>query len=181
MILEVVEISSIMALFFIGCGFLVFLFKYLPELTKNRRTRQSKSTPDSLVKEQVREIQDLYQGQINVLKKEKQSLQNTLNRIRSKIPTGEEDEEDEIDMSQYVIDKKAAAPFLKNLGMNPEGLDSPIVQNLIAEKLKGNEELALMIGLLKPKSQFGTQSQTTSNQSDFDETLQKLTEAGQVA
>jgi len=179
--MEFAEVLFLIMALFVGSAFLIFMFKFLPDLTKNKRTSQPKSQVDKVVNENIRGLQETYESQINALRKHCQSLQNTVNRLKGQRYKDDDDEdrEDEIDLKDYMVDKEAARPFLQNLGLNAEALDSPILQQIIMDKLKGNTELALLLGILKPRNQ--TQPNNTSNQSNFDADFQKLASSGQLA
>lgn len=184
--MEVSEVLTIMALFFIGASFLIFLNKGLPKLTNVNRKKASSEDMEGWLKKRIRDLQEIHAEEMKTIREQLKTAQGAANKFsglyrKAKEGQFEEEDEDEVDLSQYYIDKEAVKPFLSKFGMNEEALSSPYLQTIIMDKLKGNEELALLLGIIKPKSFAGQEPNQTSNQSSFNDEFQKLVEAGNVA
>lgn len=149
--------------------FTYFIIRNKPQLTKNKPIKTAKDELESLVKEQVRVIQDNYLEQIQMLKKDKSNLQNKVNRIeglynklKSEVNQYEdedsaEDEESIIALQQqYEIDPQKAIEYATKLKLNPAGLNNPALTPLIWEKIKEHQDIALMLGIIRPRNGIKT-------------------------
>lgn len=172
------DTETILLVAILVMGFSVFMYftnKKNQIITKNKPIKTTKDELENLVKEQVRVIQDNYIAQIEMLKKDKSSIQNKLNRIEGlyyklKSEVNEYDESEESDsieslMSQYDIDPQKAIEYTKKLGLNPQALANPALQNVVWEKIKEHQDIALMLGIIRPK---GMVQQITPNTSTSD-------------
>jgi len=178
--MEFLETLALMVVLLIGVSFLLFFNK---NFIKTKQKISKKDPEDILLKEKIRDIQELYEGQIVQLKKERTQLWgkvNRLNALRNK-EFDENEEEAQVNLSEYEIDKEVARPFLQKWGMNADALDNPLLQGILKEKFKDNTELMITLGILRPKGSNPTPQTAISNQSNFDAEFQALVASNQVA
>ena len=101
----------------------------------------------------------------------------------------EEDEEEEEDTSNldflkdFDIIPEKAEQYAKQLGLNPTALADPALQPLILEKLKENKELAITLGIIRPKILGATITQTpdTSGKSPAQIIIDTVAASGNMA
>jgi hypothetical protein len=151
--------------FFCVLGFL-FAIKYLGLTGKNKQKSNLKDPQIESLKQTIKTMQENW-GILEVQYKKKiNSLNGYINRGGISRANQQEDEEEEtMDMSDYVFDKEMVRPMLKNWGMNADALENPLLQNIIMDKVKGNEEILITLGILKPKS-IGNNSQPQMDSSE---------------
>ena len=163
--MEFMEALALMMVSLIGASFLIFLYRFLPKISDSRAKNTVKKTVgEENLKQTIKDMQENYGVQIQQLKKDRNRLQGIINRNQYTSKSNsddEEEDEEEIDMNQYVFDKEMVRPMLAKWGMNTDALDNPMLQNIIMEKFKGNEELMIAIGVLRPR--VASESQNESN------------------
>ena len=180
--MEFAETLFLIMAVIMGSAFLIFIYKFLPVITKKSQKKQVKDEINQVTIDNVRAMQESYQMQIVGLKKHTQGLQNTVNRLRAHQYDNEnEEDQQEINLTDYEIDKEVARPFLSKWGMNADALDNPLLQGVLKEKFKDNTELMITLGILRPKGSNPTPSTGAGDKSNFDAEFQKLVEAGSVA
>lgn len=194
--MEFIEVLSLAVVSIVGASFLVFLFKIYPNKTKSKGKKPVKEELDELVKSQVRQIQENSEIQIHSLRKINQGLQNKINRIQGlydkiKARQLEDDEDEEEDndelLSKYDIDWPKALQYGQQMGLQTQGFDmnNVALKELVQEKILDNSEVAIALGILRPRSGVSGQNtnQQTGNQPNSIDTqiAEYVQQGGQLA
>lgn len=153
----------------LGASVLVFVIKNPRGLTRNKQPKPQKSAgfdADSLTKEviteNIRSLQESYQAQLKQKSDEIMSLRNSNNKLKSRIKQLEalEEEEQDEDTEEsnklealYDVDWIKAAQVGAQLGLDMKNFNpnDPILTNVIKEKIFENSDIAILMGVLKPK------------------------------
>lgn len=171
--MEALEIITGMAIIIFGALGFFFVNKVYGKNNKNISKKSGISAISEMnFKQTIKEMQEMYETQITQLKKDRYRLQGALNRLgasSARSATDEDEEEESIDLDNYVFDKEMVRPMLNNWGMNADALDNPMLQSIILDKVKGNEELLITLGILRPKS--GNQSELQQNNSESSQSI----------
>lgn len=163
--MEFIETLILLGGLFVGVSFLIFIYKFLPNIKqKSTKNIVEKTIGQENLKVAIKDMQENYGIQIVQLKKDRNRLQGIINRNQMNVKVDEDDESesDEINWDEYVIDKEMVRPMLANWGMNADALDNPLLQGMIKDKFKGNEELMITLGILKPKTNSSEQTSSSS-------------------
>lgn len=159
--MEFIETLSLTVVIILGVSFLLFIYKFLPNIKQNKaKNTAEKTIGQENLKQTIRDMQENFGIQVTQLKKDRNRLQGIINRNQMNVNENEE-EEQTINMEDYVFDKEMVRPMLENWGMKVEALDNPLLQNIIYEKVKGNEEILITLGILKPKNANSSESSSS--------------------
>jgi hypothetical protein len=157
--MEFVEVAILIVMGFFGVPLTLFSLK-LTGITSKKKAIKKESDPEKeVLARTIKTLQENH-GMIEAeMKKKINSLQGVINRSSMMKNQSLEDEEEEetVNMDDYVFDKEMVRPMLSNWGMNADALENPMLQNLILEKVKGNEELLITLGILRPRNQNQSQ------------------------
>jgi|APSaa5957512535_1039671.scaffolds.fasta_scaffold06084_9 hypothetical protein len=150
----------------IGTG---FSLKIMGKFGTKVKKKSKKEELTNVIELQNKAIGENYLIEIAQLKKDKQSLYGKINRLQDKNnklaeqlenQIEEEEEEEEIDssdiQSKYEIVPEKAIKYVADFGLNPEALSNPALAPIVWQKIEENLDIALAIGVIRPK---GTISQ----------------------
>lgn len=168
-----------------------FHAKKLPKKTNNEIVQEVSTS-------NIRTLQESYTMQIKQLREELTSTQRSLSRykqlvreLKEKEDLGMEDDEDVEDDSiealqqQYQIDPKKAIEFATKLNLNPAGLNNPALTPVIWQKIKENFDLAVLLGIIRPKQSNGLAQPTaeisTGQTSSIETVFTELQKSNQLA
>jgi len=193
--MEFIETLTLMMALFCGVSILILISNKIgligktnQKTSKQSEVRQSDKELNQYWTEKVRSMQEIHQEEIKIYKKKIQSLTNTINsRSRfTKYESEEEEDDNDNDLNfaeKYEIDFNKAKEYAGKIGIDSNGITDPEILPIVVEKIKENEELALMLGIIRRKGTMGNmaQNQQNSNQSPIDATAQALIDAGQYA
>jgi len=131
----------------------IFLYKYFGNNDRKlTRKPKTESISETNYKQIIKDMQETYGQQITQIKKDRYRLQGIINRNQMNLKSDDDDDDDEFDSSQYVFDKEMVRPMLANWGMNADALENPMLQQMILDKVKGNEELLITLGILRNRN-----------------------------
>ena len=195
--MEFIESISTIGLVFIMILCSVFALNKMGLVGKNMRKSAKKTDVENADKEinqyysdKIRTMQEMHQEECKLYKKKIQSLTNAVNGMErwKKRYSDEEEEEDDNDnelefAEKYEIDFNKAKEYASKIGIDSNGITDPEILPIVVEKIKENEELALMLGIIRRKGTMGNMAsnQQNGNQSPIDATAQALIDAGQYA
>lgn len=185
------ELTELALLGFVILGIFVIVYqKYVKneqKATKSNKKQQTE-TLESQIKglagEQLREFQSIYQQKIEILqtsimelKKENISLNRALARYKGIDKQNQSNTEEDEDtesvsklMAEYEIDPQKAIQYTQKLGLNPQALSNPALTTILWEKLLENKDMALMLGIIRPKG-MAQQNSFTSIPADSTQAL----------
>lgn len=140
--------------------FMVLKYKPLRQDNTKRQKKSREETLESYVSQTVRELQESYEARIKMMKDEILSLQKSNARYKGLMRKYEEPQDDDEDDQQivniekdYDIDWVKAAQVGNQLGLDTSKFDpnNPVLTNYFKDKIIENKDLALFMGILKPK------------------------------
>lgn len=168
------ETIIIMIIAFSGIIGMIFSLKILGLFGKKVKKSKAKESNLDIIEQQHKAIVENFLIEIAQLKKDKQSLYGKINRLQEKNNKLAETFENSIDeteinsddiQNQYEIVPEKAIKYVADMGLNPEALSNPALAPIVWEKIGENLEIALAIGVIRPKGSTTTvQTSATSTQ-----------------
>lgn len=166
--------------------FPIFKYKYGSGINKNKQKKVREDTLLTLQNQNFRETQESYEARIKTLKEDLISVQRSNSRYKAllnkykdmELEDNENGDEVEDIESNYDIDWVKASQIGQQLGLDTSKIDpnNPILTNYIKDKILENKDIAIFMGILRPKGAGnsgqippqqagGQQDFTNSNQS----------------
>lgn len=186
--LIMVEELTVVVIFGVSIMALLYYFHQIKGTNRGKsRVKTSTDAINDQIMQNVKQMQESYGLQLENLKADLKHTQGQYSREKKRREMLEDDDggegnndQSEMNFETMEFDKELARPILEKWGMNADALDNPALQGLIKEKLKGNEEVLTMLGILRPKGSVQTTS-TVDSQSSIDEAIKALDKSGRVA
>lgn len=161
--------------------FPILHYKFGAQSNKKQQKKNREETLLTVANQNIRDLQEGYEAKIKQLKEEVTSLQRSNSRYKAlinkykdmELEDQDEDQDDRMEIEQnYDIDWIKAAQVGKQLGLDTSKIDpnNPVLTNYIKDKILENRDLALFMGILKPKGAGNSGSVTpnqTGDQSDI--------------
>lgn len=180
---------------------IVYFLKNTQPRVKKGRKKSIEDSIDQSMEERIKILKESYETETEMLKKDKQRMHVKLNTLTTKynklLDEFEESEEDDEDdtrskseinddsnldfLKDFDIVPEKAMKYANDLGLNAQALSDPALQPMIMEKLKENKEVALALGIIRPKGIGATVAQNTQPESPQQTLINSLTASNQMA
>ena len=174
--------------------FMYFILKNQQKTTKSKLPKSNNDVAVEVSNQNIRLMQESYTNQLKQMREELTSTQRSLSRYKALLKKYQEeneigmmseqsDDNDDINDLQrnYEIDPQKAIQYTQKLGLNPQALSNPALTNILWQKLNENKDMALMLGIIRPKGMAQPITSTPDTTGGYANILSELQAQGRFA